>query len=120
MQNSRKSLQLLCTATQNLSLKCQLRRMDVIASSGVLAIPSRALHVGAPKQSRNRKPQPTNVSALFKPVQVQHNVEEFDVGSELAGKLQKSDLLKILNKFTQRREIKALCLDNGLDSKYPY
>ncbi|KAL7727993.1 hypothetical protein ACLKA6_018917 [Drosophila palustris] len=65
--------------------------------------------------SRNRKYE-TNVSALFKPVPVQANVDDEDVGSELVGKLEKSEVLKILNKFAQRREIKALCSENGLDS----
>ncbi|KAH8295033.1 hypothetical protein KR018_006286 [Drosophila ironensis] len=64
----------------------------------------------------SRKKQETNVSTLFKPVQVQATADAEDVGSELAGKLEKAELLKILNKFTQRREIKALCNDNGLDS----
>ncbi|KAH8277073.1 hypothetical protein KR026_004805 [Drosophila bipectinata] len=63
-----------------------------------------------------RKKQETNVSALFKPVQVQANVDAEDVGSELVGKLEKAELLKILNKFTQRREVKMLCSENGLDS----
>lgn len=116
MQNSRKTFQLLCTATQNLSLKSAPKRYDLLGS-GVLAIPSRGFSVGGVQRARNKKQQPANVSALFKPVPIQHNVDEIDVGSELAGKLEKSAVLKILNKFTQRREIKTLCVDNGLDSK---
>ncbi|XP_005185526.2 ATP-dependent RNA helicase SUV3 homolog, mitochondrial [Musca domestica] len=115
MQNSRKTFQLLCTATQNLSLKSAPKRYDLLGS-GVLAIPSRGFSVGGVQRARNKKQQPANVSALFKPVPIQHNVDEIDVGSELAGKLEKSAVLKILNKFTQRREIKALCVDNGLDN----
>ncbi|KAH8417689.1 hypothetical protein KR222_004426 [Zaprionus bogoriensis] len=75
----------------------------------------RCLHRAAVEFSRNRKHE-TNVSALFKPVQVQANADDEDVGSELVGKLEKSELLKILNKFAQRREIKSLCSENGLDS----
>ncbi|KAH8311076.1 hypothetical protein KR044_004131 [Drosophila immigrans] len=75
----------------------------------------RNLHLLPAHFSRNRKHE-TNVSALFKPVQVPANAEDEDVGSELVGKLEKSELLKILNKFAQRREIKALCTENGLDS----
>jgi len=63
----------------------------------------------------SRKKPETNVSALFKPVQVQASADSEDVGSELVGKLEKAELLKILNKFTQRREIKSLCIENGLD-----
>lgn len=67
--------------------------------------------------SRKKQEANVNVSALFKPVQVQANADSEDVGSELVGKLEKSELLKILNKFTQRREIKSLCSENGLDGK---
>lgn len=69
-------------------------------------------------RSRNKsKGLVTNLSSLFKPVQIQHNVLVNDVGSELTGKLEKPAILKILNKFTQKKEIKLLCQDNGLDSK---
>ncbi|XP_017967451.1 ATP-dependent RNA helicase SUV3 homolog, mitochondrial [Drosophila navojoa] len=78
-------------------------------------IEERSFQRAAMQLSRNRKHE-TNVSALFKPVQVQANADDDDVGSELVGKLEKSELLKILNKFAQRREIKALCSENGLDS----
>ncbi|XP_073814929.1 suv3 RNA helicase [Musca autumnalis] len=117
MQNSRKTIHLLCTATQNLSLKSAPKRFDLLGSGGVLAaIPSRGFNVGGVQRARNKKQQPANVSALFKPVPIQHNVDEIDVGSELAGKLEKSSVLKVLNKFTQRREIKTLCSENGLDN----
>ncbi|XP_065371873.1 ATP-dependent RNA helicase SUV3 homolog, mitochondrial [Calliphora vicina] len=114
MQNSRRSLTLLCTATQNLKLKSALPRLETIAA--VVNATPRLLHVAAIHNGRNRKQQPGNVSTLFKPVQVQHNADEIDVGSEIAGKLEKAAVLKILNKFTQRREIKALCTENGLDN----
>ncbi|KAH8414317.1 hypothetical protein KR215_002993 [Drosophila sulfurigaster] len=80
-----------------------------------LSCDKRNLRVVPAQFSRNRKHE-TNVSALFKPVQVQANADDEDVGSELVGKLEKSELLKILNKFAQKREIKALCSENGLDS----
>jgi len=76
----------------------------------------RCLQIAPAQFSRNRKHE-TNVSALFKPVQVQANVDDEDVGSELVGKLEKSEVLKILNKFAQRREVKGLCSENGLDCK---
>ncbi|KAM7360973.1 suv3 RNA helicase [Cochliomyia hominivorax] len=114
MQNSRRSLTLLCTATQNLTLKSALQNLETVA--GVVSATQRLLHVATIQHARNRKPQTGNVSTLFKPVQVQHNADEIDVGSELAGKLEKAAVLKILNKFTQRREVKALCAENGLDN----
>lgn len=69
-------------------------------------------------QLARKKPE-TNVSALFKPVIVRPDLgSENDVGAELVGKLDKAEVLKILNKFTQKREIKGLCAENGLDGKY--
>lgn len=115
MQNSRKSLSLLCTASQNLTLKSVLQRVQAVA--GVESATGRFLHLAPTHHARNRKQQPGDVSSLFKPVHVQHNADEIDVGSELSGKLEKSAVLKVLNKFTQRREIKSLCTENGLDSK---
>lgn len=38
------------------------------------------------------------------------------LGAELTGNaIDKVALLKILNKFSQKREIRLLCMDNGLD-----
>lgn len=58
-----------------------------------------------------------NVSSLFKPVNVQHSDDD-NVGAELVGKLDKNEVVKVLNKFTQKPEIKNLCSENGLDGKY--
>ncbi|BFF88868.1 ATP-dependent RNA helicase SUV3 homolog mitochondrial [Drosophila madeirensis] len=104
MQNSRRCISLICVARHPPSLR---------ATYGAVAA-ARCLHRVGPQCSR--KKHETHVSTLFKPVQVQANVDCEDVGSELVGKLEKSELLKILNKFTQRRETKSLCSENGLDS----
>jgi hypothetical protein len=61
------------------------------------------------------------VSQLFVPVPVKLESEGYhDVGAELTGKLKKQDLLKVLNKFFRRSEVKLLSLENGLDSKKGY
>lgn len=57
-----------------------------------------------------------NLSALFKPVPVRSNPDDISIGAELTGKLDKGELLKVLNRFTQKRETKLLCTENGLDS----
>lgn len=67
-------------------------------------------------QQRRGKKNDSKVSSLFKPVPVESNRDDIDIGAELTGKLDKSELLKILNKFTQKPEIRALCVENGLDS----
>jgi len=54
---------------------------------------------------------------LFVPVPVKPNPDDINVGAELTGRLNKGDLLKILNRFYQKPEIKQLALENGLDSK---
>lgn len=58
-----------------------------------------------------------NLSALFKPVPVRSNPDDISIGAELTGKLDKGELLKVLNRFTQKRETKMMCMENGLDSK---
>lgn len=60
-----------------------------------------------------------NVSSLFKPISVvQSNNDNGNVGAELVGKLDKNEVAKQINKFTQLPEIKNLCIENGLDCKY--
>jgi len=58
-----------------------------------------------------------NLSTLFVPVPVKPTPDDINVGAELTGRLNKGDLLKILNRFYQKPEIKQLALENGLDSK---
>jgi len=58
-----------------------------------------------------------NLSTLFVPVPVKPNPDDINVGAELTGRLNKGDLLKVLNRFYQKPEIKQLALENGLDSK---
>lgn len=67
---------------------------------------------------RNKKSRSTN---LFVPVHIKPNTDPTDanVGTELTGgTIDKSEMVKILNKFYQRQEIKIAAMDHGLDSKY--
>lgn len=68
------------------------------------------------QQYRGKKDE-SNLSALFKPVPVKSNPDDISIGAELTGKLDKGELLKVLNRFTQKRETKLLCMENGLDSR---
>lgn len=70
------------------------------------------------KFSRGKKPDPNSLSSLFIPVPVKPNPDDINVGAELTGSLNKGDLLKVLNKFYQNKEIKQILQENGLDSKY--
>lgn len=83
----------------------------------------RTLHRGGSRpvqlQPVRGKKDETNLSALFKPVPVKASPGDVAdvVGAELCGQLDKGELLKLLNRFTQKRETKQLCLENGLDSE---
>lgn len=68
---------------------------------------------------RCKKTDPSSLSSLFKPVEIKLSQDDINVGAEITGvSVDKSEIMKILNKFAQRREIRMLCLENGLDSKF--
>lgn len=77
----------------------------------------KCVHLSSYPTEKEVKKNLTNVSSLFKPLPVSHRPFEINVGSELVGKLDKTEILKILNKFTQKTEVKMLCVENGLDCK---
>lgn len=104
LQNSKK-LRSLCVALQNLHL-CRSK----------LVIDNTTKHAGSFFQVRGKKNDST-LSSLFVPVQIKANPDDINVGAELTGSLNKADLLKVLNKFYQNKEIKQLLTENGLDSK---
>lgn len=63
------------------------------------------------------KKDKSDISALFSPVPIKPSPDDINIGAELTGSLDKGELLKILNKFTQKKEIRMLCMENGLDSE---
>ena len=68
-------------------------------------------------QQRCKKTDPSALSSLFKPVEIRPSQDDINVGAEITGvSVDKSEIMKILNKFAQRREIRMLCMENGLDS----
>ncbi|KAL4710306.1 hypothetical protein ACJJTC_011122 [Scirpophaga incertulas] len=56
-------------------------------------------------------------SALFVPVPVKPNPDDINVGEEFTGRLKKQDLLKILNRFYQKPEVRLLATESGLDDQ---
>ena len=68
-------------------------------------------------QQHRFKKNDSTISQLFVPVPVKPSPDDINVGAELTGSLNKADLLKVLNKFYQKKEIKQLLSENGLDSK---
>lgn len=100
----RRRFGLSCSNTQNLISILRNRKID--RSKMILEgyVPARF------------KKSDSSVSGLFIPVPVKPNPDDINVGAELTGKLNKADLLKVLNKFYQKQEIKILAMENGLDS----
>lgn len=90
---------------QNVKLRVVYRiyQVRLISSSQVLS---------------RRKKDDIPLSTLFVPVAVKPNPDDINVGAELVGSLNKADLLRVLNKFYQRKEIKALGAEHGLDSNF--
>lgn len=66
---------------------------------------------------RGKKYDRGNPSALFVPIPVKPNPDDINIGEEFTGRIKKQDLLKILNKFYQKPEIRELAADNGLDDQ---
>ncbi|KAI0231409.1 ATP-dependent RNA helicase SUPV3L1, mitochondrial [Lamellibrachia satsuma] len=60
-----------------------------------------------------------DISSLIQPIPVKPcaDPDGINVGEELTGTLKKGDLLKLLNQFYRRTEIKRLAAENGLDDK---
>lgn len=100
---------------------CAPRRLFIIIDKALSLSRTRVCH---PKhcvnitQSNRGKKDDTSLSQLFVPVPVKPNPDDINVGAELTGEINKADLLKILNKFYQKKEIKLLAKENGLDSKF--
>lgn len=69
------------------------------------------------RQHCRGKKDDSSISSLFIPVPIKPNPDDINVGAELTGSLNKADLLKVLNKFYSKKEIKQLLLESGLDSK---
>lgn len=103
-------IRVLCSAAQNLCLA----QRTLLNEHGVKC--SYALYQ---QQCRGKKDD-VSISSLFIPVPVKAklNPDDINVGAELTGELNKADLLKVLNKFYQQKEIKQLLSENGLDSKF--
>ena len=56
-----------------------------------------------------------SMSKLFKPVTIKPNPDDLNLGSEIAGKIERSKLIKTLNSFFQSQKTKTLSREQGLD-----
>lgn len=68
--------------------------------------------------SRGVKDDSSNsVSKLFQPATIKE-IDVSQIGLELTGKINKPQLLNVLNTFSQKNEIINLCKEHGLDGTY--
>lgn len=56
------------------------------------------------------------VSRLFEPTTPKESTDS-ESAVELTGQINKSDILKVLNKFSQKADNQSLCLEYGLDGE---
>jgi ATP-dependent RNA helicase SUPV3L1/SUV3 len=79
---------------------------------------NRFFRISQSQSNRGKKTNPT-LTSLFKPVEIKLTQDDIDVGAEITGiKVDKNEITKVLNKFSQRKEVRMLCMENGLDSKH--
>lgn len=102
MLHNGRRLRRLCRAIQSI----HLNPLKIVPENPTRVIPL--------IQSRGKKDN-TPLSSLFIPVHVKPNPDDINVGEELTGTLSKTDLLRVINKFYQKKEIKQLLNDSGLD-----
>ena len=92
----------------------KVTRINRINRSFLLSKNCAAINLGFVRTKKDD----TNKSALFRPVPIKATDDDINVGEEITGgSLDKAELLKILNKFSQKREVRLLCLEHGLDRK---
>nr|XP_033799549.1 ATP-dependent RNA helicase SUPV3L1, mitochondrial [Geotrypetes seraphini] len=73
---------------------------------------------GSGSSGGNDDPFKVPDTSLFVPLQVKPaQGADVDIGAELTQVLNKSDVLKLLNKFYKRKEIQRLAAENGLDAR---
>lgn len=65
----------------------------------------------------NTNDEPFKVSRLFEPTRAREG-SDTELGVELTGRINKSDILKVLNQFSQKKDTRNLCLEYGLDGKF--
>ncbi|XP_064631088.1 ATP-dependent RNA helicase SUPV3L1, mitochondrial-like [Lineus longissimus] len=78
------------------------------------ALPLNSVNVIARHKSDEK-----DLSLLFQPLpfKAKDNPDDINVGAELTGQIRKENLLRLLNQFYRRKEVKKLAAENGLDNR---
>ncbi|KAL3863039.1 hypothetical protein ACJMK2_004821 [Sinanodonta woodiana] len=69
---------------------------------------------------RTKSDNSKDVNSLFQPIpfrKQENNADDINIGEELSGEVKKDDLLKLLNQFYRRPEVRRAATENGLDQK---
>lgn len=97
-----------------------LRSSSSLLESRVVAIPKQSADGSSSSRrtvSSNSSSRPPDTS-LFVPLNLKVDLAgDGSVGAELTQPLDKSELLKVLNRFYRRKEIQKLASDQGLDAR---
>ncbi|XP_075072572.1 ATP-dependent RNA helicase SUPV3L1, mitochondrial [Mixophyes fleayi] len=102
-----------CLQSSSRNLQSSVHRGDVVLSS--LSGWARMRSMCRPLCSNANKSLDTS---LFVPVEIRSaDTPESDIGAELTQALNKSEVLKVLNRFYRRKEIQKLGAENGLDAR---
>lgn len=92
-------------------LRCSNHIFNYKKSDAINAISCAFVTRGAKDDSSN------SISKLFQPATIKE-VDANNIGVELTGKVNKTQLLKVLKQFSQKKEISDLCKEYGLDGMY--
>lgn len=92
-------------------LRCSSHIFNCKKSDAINAISCAFVTRGAKDDSSN------SISKLFQPAAIKE-IDASNIGVELTGKINKTQLLKVLNQFSQKNEISVLCKEYGLDGMY--
>ncbi|KAK3581836.1 hypothetical protein CHS0354_007239 [Potamilus streckersoni] len=69
---------------------------------------------------RTKSDNSKDINSLFQPIpfrKQENNADDINIGEELSGEVKKDDLLKLLNQFYRRPEVRRAATENGLDQK---
>lgn len=86
-------------------------------SRGTVGVRRTLLHPGSPATAGTSYRGKKDDTRLFTPIPIRPSPDDINVGAELTGALDKAEMLKVILKFSNRKEIKFLCLENGIDCK---
>lgn len=93
-------------------LNCEPKKIHILCPNNIFHNQKSSLFYHVKRTKKTERP---SVSTLFTPVPVEINTDDINVGIELAGKLKKQDLIRVLNSFYHMPEVKLLSAESGLD-----